>query len=129
MIVGIGTDIVEMDRIKKILEINKDGFLNKIFTDEELKFLEERNMRTEFVAGRYAAKEAVSKALGTGIRGFSFKDIQVFNDDLGKPYVVLTGGADEIRMRLESGKIHLSISHGRDNAIAYAILEEAWYFG
>lgn len=125
MIVGIGTDIVEMDRIKKILEINKDGFLNKIFTDEELKFLEERNMRTEFVAGRYAAKEAVSKALGTGIRGFSFKDIQVFNDDLGKPYVVLTGGADEIRMRLESGKIHLSISHGRDNAIAYAILEEA----
>lgn len=129
MIVGIGTDIVEMDRIKKILEINKDGFLNKIFTDEELKFLEERNMRTEFVAGRYAAKEAVSKALGTGIRGFSFKDIQVFNDDLGKPYVVLTGGAEEIRLRLESGKIHLSISHGRDNAIAYAILEEAWYFG
>ena len=122
MIVGIGVDIVEIRRIKDILERN-DKFLEKIFTTKEIEYLKARNLRPEYVAGRFAAKEAVSKALGTGFRGFNFRDIIIESTTLGKPIVTLEGEAKNISNRNGDTAIHLSISHGYDSAIAYAVLE------
>lgn len=124
MIIGIGTDIVEIRRIKKIMNDKSNSFLKKIFTDKEIKLLEERNLRPEYIAGRFAAKEAIAKALGTGFREFSFRDITVLNDELGKPIVKLDGNAKKIADKNGKTILHLSISHGDDAAIAYAILEE-----
>jgi len=122
VIVGIGVDIVEIRRIKDILERN-DKFLEKIFTTKEIEYLKARNLRPEYVAGRFAAKEAVSKALGTGFRGFNFRDIIIESTILGKPIVTLEGEAKNISNKNGDTAIHLSISHGCDSAIAYAILE------
>lgn len=122
MIIGIGTDIVEIERIKNAMN-RKNGFLKKIFTEQEIEYLKRRNMRPEYVAGRFAAKEAVSKALGTGFRGFEFKDIVIEKTALGKPIVTLKGKAKKIAQKNGNHKIHLSISHTNNNAVAYAILE------
>ena len=123
MILGIGVDIVEIRRIREILA-KDNGFLEKIFTSNEIEYLRRRNLRPEYVAGRFAAKEAVSKALGTGFRGFSFRDIIIENSTLGKPIITLKGKARVIANKTGNTNIHLSISHGEDNAIAYAVLEE-----
>ena len=85
-IFGIGIDIAEIYRIKDILEKN-NRFINKIFTENERKYFESKNFRVETIAGNFAAKEAISKALGTGIRNFEFKDIEVIRDEKGKPIV------------------------------------------
>lgn len=122
LILGVGTDIVEVGRIKKAIERN-DRFLEKIFTITELDYLKSRNLRPEYVAGRFAAKEAVAKALGTGFRGFDFKDIEIDRTTLGKPIVTLKGKAKLIAKKEGQYNIHLSISHGVDSAVAYAILE------
>ncbi|MBU3142547.1 holo-ACP synthase [Clostridium sp. CF012] len=122
MIIGVGTDIVEIRRIKNAMVAN-NRFLEKIFTTTELEYLESRNLRPEYVAGRFAAKEAVAKALGTGFRGFDFKDIEIDRTTLGKPIVILKGKAKLIAKKEGQYNIHLSISHGEDCAIAYAILE------
>ncbi|MBX4258691.1 holo-ACP synthase [Clostridium estertheticum] len=122
MILGVGTDIVEIRRIKHAMESN-NKFLEKIFTSSELEYLKSRNLRAEYVAGRFAAKEAVAKALGTGFRGFDFKDIEVDRTTLGKPVVILKGKAKLIAKKEGLYNIHLSISHGEESAIAYAILE------
>ncbi|KEZ86878.1 4'-phosphopantetheinyl transferase [Clostridium sulfidigenes] len=122
MIVGVGVDIVEIRRIKDIMEKN-EKFLEKIFTNNEIQYLKARNLRPEYVAGRFAAKEAVSKALGTGFRGFNFTDIIVDSTTLGKPTVTLEGEAKNIANKNGNTTIHLSISHGCDSAIAYAVLE------
>lgn len=122
MILGIGTDIIEIDRIKSAVK-NKPGFLERIFTDNEIKFLSQSSNRIESIAGNFAVKEAVSKALGTGIRGFNFKDIEVFRDDLGKPVVNIS----ENIKRLINSKNYLfnvSISHNKTMAVAFVILEE-----
>lgn len=122
MIIGVGTDIIEISRIKKSLE-NRDAFLQKLFTKMEIDNFEKRKFRPEFVAGKFAAKEAVAKALGTGFRDFKFKDIVIENNILGKPVVTLHGKAALIAERFGYYKIHLSISHSEIHAIAYVILE------
>lgn len=122
MIYGIGVDIVEIDRISKAIKSNPK-FLYKILDEKEIKCLIKRNLRDEFIAGRFSAKEAISKALGTGFIGFSFKDIIIKNDDFGKPIVELKNKAKDIAEKHGNYKIHLSISHERRNAIAYAVLE------
>lgn len=122
MINGIGVDIIEISRIKRAIERNAN-FINKMFSKNEIEYLQSRNMRAESVAGRFAAKEAVAKALGTGFRGFDFKDIEIDTTTLGKPIVLLKGKAKKMDKRWGKYKIHLSISHSRENAIAYAILE------
>ena len=122
LIIGVGIDIVEIRRIKSAIESN-ERFLEKIFTSGELEYLRSRNLRPEYVAGRFAAKEAVSKALGTGFRGFDFKDIEIDRTTLGKPLVILKGKAKLIAKKQGQYNIHLSISHGEDSAVAYAILE------
>lgn len=125
MILGIGVDIVEIRRIKEAMERN-DNFINKLFNKEEIEYLKLRGFRPEYAAGRFAAKEAVSKALGTGFRGFGFKDIVIDRTALGKPIALLKGKANLIAKELGSGgyKINISISHGEDSAIAYVIIED-----
>lgn len=126
MIIGIGVDIIEIERVRQAIQNNKN-FLSKLFTEKEIDYFISRNMNSEVIAGNFAAKEAVSKALGTGIRGFSFKDIEILRNELGKPEVILHSGAKLIGNKLignnNSLRIHLSISHNNSSAIAYSVLE------
>ena len=121
MIVGIGNDIIEIERIEKA--ISKESFKNKIYTQRELKNIEKRGNRTETYAGIFSAKEAISKAIGTGVREFSLTDLEILNDDLGKPYVVVSEKLDKIlRNKKEDYQIEISISHSKKYAIAMAII-------
>lgn len=130
MIIGIGVDIIEIERVRQAIQNNKN-FLSKLFTEREIDYFISRNMNSEVIAGNFAAKEAVSKALGTGIRGFSFKDIEILRNELGKPEVILHNGAKSIGNKLvgnnNSLRVHLSISHNNSNAIAYSVLEGEYY--
>lgn len=121
MIVGIGNDIIEIERIEKA--ISKESFKNKIYTQRELKNIEKRGNRTETYAGIFSAKEAISKAIGTGVREFSLTDLEILNDDLGKPYVVVSEKLDKIlKTKKEDYQIEISISHSRKYATAMAII-------
>ncbi|WP_221365211.1 holo-ACP synthase [Clostridium perfringens] len=130
MIIGIGVDIIEIERVRQAIQNNKN-FLSKLFTEREIDYFISRNMNSEVIAGNFAAKEAVSKALGTGIRGFSFKDIEILRNELGKPKVILHNGANLIGNKLvennNSLRVHLSISHNNSSAIAYSVLEGEYY--
>ena len=130
MIIGIGVDIIEIERVRQAIQNNKN-FLSKLFTEREIDYFISRNMNSEVIAGNFAAKEAVSKALGTGIRGFSFKDIEILRNELGKPEVILHSGAKLIGNKLignnNSLRVHLSISHNNSSAIAYSVLEGEYY--
>lgn len=121
MIVGIGTDIVEIDRIDNAVK-RTNKFIDKVFTYREKEYFKRKNFRAEVMAGNFAAKEAVSKALGTGFRGFGLLDIEVLRDDKGKPIVILSDKIYEM-LSLNNFNIHISISHSRENAIAYAVME------
>ena len=121
MIVGIGNDIIEIERIEKA--ISKEGFKNKIYTQKELENIQKRGNRTETYAGIFSAKEAISKAIGTGVREFSLTDLEILNDDLGKPYVLVSEKLDKIlRNKKENYQIEISISHSKKYATAIAII-------
>ena len=121
MIVGIGNDIIEIERVEKA--ILKEGFKNKVYTQKELENIEKRGNRTETYAGIFSAKEAISKAIGTGVREFSLIDFEILNDDLGKPYVVVSEKLDKIlKNKKESYQIEISISHSKKYATAMAII-------
>ncbi|RSL29426.1 holo-ACP synthase [Salibacterium salarium] len=116
MIKGIGIDIVELDRIKRLLYKN-DRFQKRILTDNELDMMKRysEKRKVEFIAGRFAAKEAFGKAMGTGISGnYGFQDIEVVANRSGKPSI-LAVGIEEI--------IHVSISHSEEYAVAQVVLE------
>lgn len=121
MILGIGTDIIEIERIDRAIK-NTPMFLEKIFTKRELDELNKSTLRVESVAGNFAVKEAVSKAVGTGMRGFSFNDIEVFRDELGKPIVQVSDKLKDI-IKVDNYTFNVSISHNRTCAIAFVILE------
>ena len=121
MIVGIGNDIIEIERVEKA--ILKEGFKNKVYTQKELENIEKRGNRTETYAGIFSAKEAISKAIGTGVREFSLTDLEILNDDLGKPYVVVSEKLNKIlKNKKEDYQIEISISHSRKYATAMAII-------
>ena len=121
MIVGIGNDIIEIERIEKA--ISKEGFKNKIYTQRELENIKKRGNRAETYAGVFSAKEAISKAIGTGVREFSLTNLEILNDDLGKPYVVVSEKLDKIiKSKKEDYQIEISISHSRKYATAMAII-------
>jgi holo-[acyl-carrier-protein] synthase len=121
MIVGIGNDIIEIERIEKA--ILKEGFKNKVYTQRELENIEKRGNRMETYAGIFSAKEAISKAIGTGVREFSLIDLEILNDDLGKPYVIVSEKLDKIlKNKKESYQIEISISHSKKYATAMAII-------
>lgn len=121
MIVGIGNDIIEIERIEKA--ISKESFKNKVYTQRELENIEKRGDRVETYAGIFSAKEAISKAIGTGVREFSLTDLEILNDDLGKPYVVVSEKLDKIiKSKKENYQIEISISHSKKYATAVAII-------
>ena len=121
MIVGIGNDIIEIERVEKA--ILKEGFKNKVYTQKELENIEKRGNRTETYAGIFSAKEAISKAIGTGVREFSLTDLEILNDDLGKPYVVVSQKLNKIlKNKKEDYQIEISISHSKKYATAMAII-------
>ncbi|WP_338958995.1 holo-ACP synthase [Fusobacterium vincentii] len=121
MIVGIGNDIIEIERIEKA--ISKESFKNKVYTQRELENIEKRGDRVETYAGIFSAKEAISKAIGTGVREFSLTDLEILNDDLGKPYVVVSERLDKIiKSKKEDYQIEISISHSKKYAIAMVII-------
>lgn len=118
MIAGIGTDIVEIERIKSA--IAKDSFYTAIFTQAER---ERINKNPERAAGCFAAKEAVAKALGTGFSGFRPIDIEILNNERGKPYVTLYRGAKTLAEAVEITAVHISVSHDGSKAVAFAVAE------
>ena len=121
MIIGIGNDIIEIERVEKA--ILKEGFKNKVYTQKELENIEKRGNRTETYAGIFSTKEAISKAIGTGVREFSLTDLEILNDDLGKPYVVVSEKLDKIlKNKKEDYQIEISISHSKKYATAMAII-------
>lgn len=122
MIVGTGIDIIEVERIQSAME--RPGFLEKLFTDSERAYIDSKHRDPKTVAGMFAAKEAVVKALGTGFGAVGFHDVEITHDALFKPGVTLCGGALE-RMAVISGRgAHISISHIKALAAAQAIIED-----
>ena len=121
-IIGIGTDIIECLRIAQMIERHGELFITRVYTDHEIAYCSGRKAATQHYAGRWAAKEAVLKALGTGWRrGISWRDIEVRNQSSGAPTVALRGGAREVLEQAGIQRIHLIISHCRSHAIAYAV--------
>jgi len=121
-IIGIGTDILEVDRIADILK-RGDRFLKRVLTEGELQYFEVKGMKPETLAALWCAKEAVSKALGTGIRGFELRDIEISHNELGKPIVLLHGNAKLLGENLGIENIQLSLSHSDMYAIAFCVIE------
>lgn len=123
MILGIGTDIIETERIKKAI-LKSERFKNRVFTSNEQEYCESRKSSYEHYAARYAAKEACFKAFGTGWRGeLKFTDIEVVNDKLGKPDLILTGEALKF-IESNNANIFLSLSHIKDVSVAYVVIEK-----
>ncbi len=121
-IVGIGTDIVECLRIGRMIEQHGELFLNRVYTEREVRYCQSRKRATEHFAGRWAAKEAILKCLGSGWRkGLCWTDMEIRNDPSGKPEVFLCGAAKESAQQLRISTIQLSISHCRAYATAYAV--------
>lgn len=119
-ILDIGIDIIEIERIKEAIN-NNPRFLNKIFTDDEIKYFESKGFKPESIAGNFAAKEAISKAIGRGIRGFNFKDIEVLRNELGKPIVKTYNNLQQICIDYNVLEIKVSISHCKEYAVANAM--------
>lgn len=122
MILGIGCDIIEIARIGKALQ--RQGFCQRVYTEAESSYCLSRGAQAAAsFAARFAAKEAVLKALGTGLRGGSLKEIEVVQDALGKPGIRLTGYHLRLAQAQGVHKIYLSLSHSRENSIAYVVME------
>lgn len=123
MIVGIGCDIIEIERIARA--IKSESFIRRVFTAEEAAYCQRRGQQAAAsFAARFAAKEAVLKALGTGLREGSLQEITVDNDVLGKPLVQLSGHFAMLAKQLGVKNIQISLSHSRELATAYVIMED-----
>ncbi|MBU0574534.1 MAG: holo-ACP synthase [Candidatus Margulisbacteria bacterium] len=117
MIKGVGIDIIEIDRVKKAVEKFGDAFVKRVFTDHEIDYCYRLNKyRVPELAVRFAAKEAYSKAVGTGIGDIGWKHIEIINDQKGKPQFKIRG--------ILKNNAHVSLSHSRDYAVASVYVEE-----
>jgi holo-[acyl-carrier protein] synthase len=120
-VIGIGTDIIECARIAKMIEKHGELFLNRVYTHNEIAYCSCRKSANQHYAGRWAAKEAVLKALGTGwAQGIQWTDVEVANEIGGRPHIELTGQAKVISQQMGIREVLISISHCRGYAIAYA---------
>jgi holo-[acyl-carrier protein] synthase len=123
MIKGIGVDMVEIGRVKKLIEQDR-GFAERMFTAREIAYCEGKFSRAQHYAARFTAKEAFFKALGTGFRdGMSWKDVEVENDSLGKPQLRLAAAALEQFRKRKLRRAFLSLSHTRETAVALVVIE------
>jgi len=124
MIVGIGVDLVEVGRIERAVRRYGDRFVRRIFTDREADYCRSGPRPEERFATRFAAKEAALKALGVGwSQGVRFVEAEVSNNELGAPFVTFSGRALELSRRLGVQRVHVSMTHHRDFAIAQVVLE------
>jgi len=125
LIVGLGVDIAEVPRIKAAIERHGEPFLRRIFTPSEVEYCERFKNKFERYAGRFAAKEATMKALGTGWnRGVRWVDLEVVREPSGRPTIALAGEAAKIAARLGVKRISLSITHSEAHALAEVIFED-----
>ncbi|MBA5248470.1 MAG: holo-ACP synthase [Gammaproteobacteria bacterium] len=125
MIYGIGTDIINIERVAHILDRNKEGFVRRVLSEHERALFANKGDSAAYCAKRFAAKEAFAKALGTGIGGVvSFQDLTVRNNEQGKPYFI---PSEKLRLYLVGKSIkqaHLSLSDEKTNAVAFVVLEK-----
>ena len=125
MIIGIGIDIVEIDRLRNKIERNGDKFINRIFTEDEITYCSDKLNQHENYAVRFAAKEAVFKVLGTGWgEGVGWQQVQISNESSGKPYITLNGPAQRKADELDITNWHISLTHSDNIAAAYVIGEK-----
>ena len=121
-IIGIGTDITECLRIARMIERHGELFIDRVYTPEEIKYCQSRKQATQHFTGRWAAKEAILKALGTGWRrGISWRDMEIRNEPGGKPVVAVRAGVKDVVEQLGISEIHITISHCRTHATAFAV--------
>lgn len=121
MVSGIGVDILEIDRMRTIAQARGDHFLRRVFTDPEIQYCRSKHNSFQHFAARFAAKEALSKAISTGWRNeFSWRDVEVVNEPSGQPRITLHGRLLE---RLATHIIHLSISHSEAHVVAMVVIE------
>ncbi len=124
MIVGLGVDIVDIRRLRLALERQGDRFVQRIFTEAEQQYCRGRRDPAPSLAARFAAKEALFKALGTGwAQGVTWRDVEVQKDERGAPRLVLSGRAAELSKEMGTRSAHISLSHSEESAIALVILE------
>lgn len=124
MIVGIGTDIIEVERVAEKME-KKTGFKELVFSADEILYCEAKTFKYEHYAARFAAKEAFLKALGSGWRsGTAFNEIEIYHDAEGKPEFRFRGITAETVERLKPGKIFVSLSHLKTMACAMVVIEK-----
>ena len=121
-IVAHGIDLVDCPRIEQMIARHDERFINRVFTETEQAYAEANRNKVEKLAGRFAAKEAVLKLMGTGWRGkIAWTDIEVKNNEMGQPEVTLTGQVKEIAEKLGIEHISISITHTANFAIASAV--------
>ncbi len=122
MVLGIGIDIIEINRIKKSIDKFGDTFLNKIYTQTELEYCSPKANKFQHFAARFAAKEAIAKALSySGENGFSWKDIEIYNESNGMPKAKLFNKLSEI-LGVDK-QIHITMSHSENYVTCFALLE------
>jgi holo-[acyl-carrier protein] synthase len=122
VILGLGTDIIEVVRIGEMIERHGEMFLQRVYTEQEIRYCQRRKSAIQHYAGRWAAKEAVMKTLGTGFsKGVGFRDIEVSALKSGAPVITLNGGAKEIARKLGIDSVLITISHCRSYATATAV--------
>lgn len=122
MIIGIGTDIISVKRIEKAVE--NAAFIKRVYTKNEIDYCENRGKgKSASYAARFAAKEAVLKAFGTGLRTGEMTEIEIVNDTLGAPHIKLYGSFLELAKNQEVKTTHITLSHEREFAAAFCIME------
>jgi holo-[acyl-carrier protein] synthase len=122
MIAGIGTDIIQIERIRRAIE--KEALKLKVFSEREIAYCD-KDKSGESYAARAAGKEAFFKALGTGWRDkMGISEVEILNDELGKPFIELSGETLKVFERQGGGRIHISLSHTKENAVAFVIIEQ-----
>lgn len=121
MILGTGIDIIEVERVKRAAA--KEGFMERVFTETERQRLKSCNNDPQRIAGAFSAKEAVAKALGTGIGIIEWREIEITHNEKGGPLAALSGKALKLMNGMGGRMLHVSISHIKDIAVAQAILE------
>lgn len=124
MIAGLGIDIVEVERIEEKLQKN-NGFRELVFSENEIAYCENRANKFEHYAARFAAKEALFKALGTGwLNGTAFNEVEITNNELGKPEITLLGGTHDVISPMGFSGIHISLTHVKGMASAVVVVEK-----
>ncbi len=125
MVIGVGTDVIEIARISQSIGRFGDRFLRRVFTPREIAYCRRRKNAAESFAARFAAKEAGAKALGTGIsRGVSCLELEVAREPSGKPSLSLSGRAAQRARQLGIAKSSLSLTHSKDIALAVVVMED-----